>query len=74
MPYLTLLIALCFAIFYHRLGEAEYGGGWLLTLVSVVLSVVGLLVLHFGVPGNLLLQGGLFVALWIWNMRTPKRS
>jgi hypothetical protein len=69
MPYLTLLIALCFAVFYYRLGEAEYGGGWLLALVSVALSVVGLFALHLGVLGNLLLQGGLFVALWIWNMR-----
>jgi len=73
MPYFSLLIILCCAIFYYRLGEAEYGGGWLLALVSVVLSVVSLLVLHWGWRGTLLLQAGLFVALWVWNMRSSKR-
>lgn len=73
MPYLTLLIVLCCAIFYYRLGEAEYKSGWLPALASVALSAAGLFVLHLGTWGNLLLQAGLFLALWAWNMRPSKR-
>jgi len=73
MPYFTLLIVLCCAIFYYRLGEAEYGGGWLPAVVSVGLSALGLLVLGWGWRGNLLLQAGLFVAFWIWNVLYHKR-
>jgi hypothetical protein len=73
MPYFSLLIVLCCDIFYHRVGEAEYSGGWLLALISVALSVVGLLILHWGWLGVLLLQAVLFFALSIWNMRSKKR-
>ena len=73
MPYFSLLIVLCCAIFYHRVGEAEYSGGWLLALISVALSVVGLLILNWGWLGLLLLQAVLFFALSIWNMRSNKR-
>ena len=72
MPYFSVLIVLCCAIFYYRVGEAEYSGGWLLALISVVLSVVGLLILHWSWLGVLLLQAGLFFALSIWNMRSKK--
>ena len=73
MPYFSLLIVLCCAIFYYRVGEAEYSGGWLLALISVALSVVGLLILHWSWLGVLLLQAAQFFALSIWNMRTKKR-
>ena len=73
MPYFSLLIVLCCAIFYYRVGEAEYSGGWLLALISVALSVVGLLILHWGWLRVLLLQAALFFALSIWNMRSQKR-
>lgn len=74
MPYFSLLIILCCAIFYHRLGEAEYGGGWLLALISVGLSVASLFLLHWGWWGTLLPQAGLFVVLWLWNMRSSRRQ
>ena len=50
-------------MFYYRLGEYEYGSGWLLALVSVMLWVLGIFALKFGWSGNLLLnrkfaQGG----------------
>jgi len=73
MPYWSLLIVLCFAIFYHRVGEAEYSSGGLLALISVVLSVVALLILRWGSLGILLLQAALFFALSRWNMRSKPR-
>lgn len=73
MPYYSLLIVLCFAIFYHRVGESEYSNGWPLALISVALSVVGLLILHWGWLGVFLLQAALFLALSIWNVRSKKR-
>ena len=71
MPYLTLLLIICCAVFYYRVGEQEYGSGGLLALISVVLWVVGILAFRFGWLGNLLLQVGLFFALTFWNMRRP---
>ncbi len=72
MPYATLLLVICCAVFYYRLGEFEYGSGWLLALVSVTLWVLGIFVLKFGWSGNLLLQVGLFIALTWWNMRRKR--
>ena len=69
MPYLTLLIIICCAVFYYRVGEAEYGSGHLLALISVALWVTGAFLFKFRWPGNLLLQVGLFFALSLWNMR-----
>jgi hypothetical protein len=73
MPYFALLVVLCCATFYYWVGEAEYNGGWVLALISVMLSVLALLVLHWGWLGVLLLQAALFFALSIWNMRSKKR-
>jgi hypothetical protein len=69
MPYLTLLIIICCAVFYYRVGEAEYGSGELLALISVVLWVIGVFLFKFGWLGNLLLQVALFFALSLWNMK-----
>jgi len=71
MPYTSLLLIICCAVFYYRLGEAEYGSGWLLALVSVALWAVGIFLFKFGWVGNLLLQVGLFFALTVWNMMRP---
>ena len=68
MPYLSLLLIICCALFYYRVGEEEYGSGALLALISVTLWVVGIRALRLGWVGNLLLQAGLFVALTFWNM------
>ncbi len=69
MPYATLLVVICCAVFYYRVGEYEYSSGWLLALVSVMLWVLGIFVLKFGWLGNLLLQVGIFIALTFWNMK-----
>jgi hypothetical protein len=68
MPYSTLLLVVCCAVFYYRVGEHEHGSGGVLALVSVGLWVLGSLLLHFGWLGNLLLQVGLFIALTFWNL------
>jgi cobalamin synthase len=71
MPYITLLLIVCCAVFYYRVGEQEYGSGGLLALVSVTLWAIGILASRLGWLGNLLLQVGLFFALTVWNMRRP---
>jgi len=68
MPYTTILLIVCCASFYYRVGEAEYGSGLLLALVSAVLWLIGSFALGFGLLANLLVQVGLFFALTTWNM------
>ena len=68
MPYTSILLIVCCASFYYRVGEAEYGSGMLLALVSAVLWLIGGFGLGFGLIANLLVQVGLFFALSIWNM------
>jgi len=74
MPYTTILLIVCCAVFYYRVGESEYGSGGLLSLLSVALWTVGILALRFGWLGNLLVQAGLFLGLTIWNMTRQKRK
>jgi uncharacterized membrane protein YfcA len=74
MPYTTLLLIICCAVFYYRVGEQEYRSGWLLALISVALGGLGILAFRFGWLGNLLLQVGLFFALTCWNMLRPPRK
>jgi uncharacterized membrane protein YobD (UPF0266 family) len=73
MPYTTILLILCCAVFYYRVGESEYGRGALLALASVALWVLGSYALWFGWLGNLLVQVGLFFALTFWNTQRAKR-
>ena len=74
MPCTALLLIICCAVCYYRLGEHEYSSGGLLALISVVLWVIGIFVLKFGWLGNLLLQVGLFFGLTCWNMmRKPPK-
>lgn len=73
MPYTSILLIVCCAVFYYRVGESDYDGGGLLALVSVALWLVGDFALGFGTVGNLLLQVGLFFALTFWNMLSPIR-
>ena len=74
MPYTTILLIVCCAVFYYRLGESEYGSGGLLALASVALWAIGTFALRFGALGNLLLQVGLFFALTLWNMKRRARK
>jgi len=74
MPYTTILLIVCCAVFYYRVGEFEYGSGGLLALLSVALWVIGSFALGFDWLGNLLIQAGLFLGLTIWNMARQKRK
>ena len=71
MPYTTILLIICCAVFFYRVGEQEYGAGGLLATGSVALWAVGIFLFKFGSLGNLLLQLGLFCALTLWNMMRP---
>ena len=73
MPYTTILLIVCCAVIYYRIGESEYGRGALLALASVALWVLGSYVLRFGWLGNLLVQVGLYFALTFWNIQRAKR-
>jgi hypothetical protein len=73
MPYTTIFLIICCAVLFYRIGEAEYGGGTLLALVSVTLWLLGSYALGFGWLGNLLVQAGLLLALTFWNMQRAKR-
>ena len=74
MPCTTILLVICCAVFYYRLGEFEYGSGGLVALASVALWVIGTFALGFGLLGNLLVQVGLFFALTVWNIMRRKRK
>ena len=74
MPYTSILLIVCCAVFYYRVGEQGYGSGALLALVSVVLWVIGTFVFRLGFLGNLLIQVGLFFALTFWNMARRERK
>jgi hypothetical protein len=67
-PGFGLVIMLACAVFYYRLGEAEYGGGLLLGAASLALWLAGAYFLHFGLLGCLLVQACPFIGLTIWNM------
>ena len=74
MPYTTILLIVCCAVFYYRLGEFEYGSGGPLALASVALWVIGTFALEFGLLGNLLVQVGLFFALTVRNIMRRERK
>ncbi len=74
MPYTTILLIVCCAVFYYRVGEFECGSGALPALASVALWAVGIFALRLGWLGNLLLQVGLFLAITIWNMMRRERK
>ena len=74
MPYTTILLILCCAVFYYRVGESEYGSGGLLALASVALWLIGSFLFGFGSLGNLLIQIGLFIGLTFWNMARRQRK
>ena len=70
----TILLIICCAVFYYRLGEFEYGSGGLLALASVAVWVIGTLAFRFGWLGNLLVQVGLFFALTVWHIMRRERE
>jgi hypothetical protein len=68
MPYLLILMIVACAIFFHRAAEFENESSLVWTGLSVVVSVVTLFFLHWGWPGCLLGQIGLFAGITVLRM------
>lgn len=72
MPYLTILIILCFAIFFHRAAEFENESVLIWCGLSVAISVVAVFWLGCGWLGISLGQIGLFIGITFFRiMRKP---
>jgi hypothetical protein len=68
MPYFAILLIVVFAVFFHRAAEFENKSGLLWSGLSILVSVVTLFFFHWGWPGALLGQAGLFVGIGIFRM------
>ena len=67
-----MLILLACTIFFYRLGESEYGAGYLIGGISLALSLASIYLFHLGWLGCLLVQGGLVAVLTLWNLAFKK--
>jgi len=63
----VVVAAVC-AVVYYRLGEIEYGRGFLLGAISVLVSCVTSLLLGWSGLASILAQMGIFVVMTIVNM------
>jgi hypothetical protein len=70
---LDLVAMLACAVFYYRLGAQEYSSGIWPAAVSVGLWLGARYFLGFGMLGCILVQVGLFGALWLWNVVRQQR-
>jgi biotin transporter BioY len=72
MPYLSILMMVACAIFFHRATEFENESSLIWTGLSVVISVMTLFVLGWGWLGCLLGQAGLLLGITIFRiLRKP---
>lgn len=70
---MSLVILICCAIIFYRLGESDYGRGGLVCIVSIVVGLVSYyLVPHYLIPlplwSMIIGQILLFVALFVYNL------
>lgn len=76
MPYFDfyagILLAVILARLFFRIGAEEYNNGWVVCLLSVALSMLGILVLPGGVKTVAILHGLLYIALWVFNCITER--
>ena len=68
MPYLSILMMVACAIFFHRAAEFENDSSLAWTGLSLVISAVTLFVLGWGWLGCLLGQAGLLLGITIFRM------
>jgi len=68
IPYFGILLAVVFAVFFHRAAEFEDESGLLWSGLSVLISVVALFFFGWGLLGCLLSQVGLFVGIGIFRV------
>ena len=65
MPYLSILMMVACAVFFHRAAEFENESSLVWTGLSVMISAVTLFVLGWGWMGCLLGQAGLLLGITI---------
>ena len=68
MPYLTILMMVACAIFFHRAAEFENESSLVWTGLSVVISAITLFVFHWGWLGCLLGQAGLLLGITVFRI------
>ena len=72
MPYLSILMMVACAIFFHRAAEFENDSSLAWTGLSLVISAVTLFVLGWGWLGCLLGQAGLLLGITVFRvLRKP---
>jgi hypothetical protein len=67
--YLTWFLVIAGGIFYYRLGEKEYGQGFLSAAASVAISLVTRAGLGWGLVGFVAGQLALLAGMTFYNMR-----
>ena len=72
IPGFWLVAMLACAVFYYKVGEAEYSSGLVMGCVSVALWLAASFLLGWGWTGCLLVQAALFALLTIWNVARDK--
>jgi FtsH-binding integral membrane protein len=70
---LSLIILICCAIIFYRIGESDYGRGGLVCILSIVVGFVSpYLISHYLIPlpvvSLIIGQVLLFVALLVYNL------
>jgi hypothetical protein len=74
IPGFGLVAMLACAVFFYRLGEQEYSSGIWPAAVSVGLWLGPSYFLGLGMLSNILVQVGLFVVLWLYNVVRDKTT
>jgi hypothetical protein len=68
MPYIALIWAYVFAVFFYKVGDMEYRKGYIPCLASIAISLICIVAFKFGSKGLFFCQTILFIGLWIYNI------
>lgn len=68
-----LALGIAFAVFFYRVGEADYDRGYLTALASIGITSIASFGFDSGAWGVVLGQILLFGGLWIFNLRRSPR-
>ena len=74
LPYMSLIITVCAAVFYYRAALFENESPLLWTALSVLTSILALLVLGFGWLGCILCQLALLAAITLYRALRSARN
>jgi hypothetical protein len=72
MPLGILLLVCCLVLFY-RLGDYEFGSGFVTAGLSLLFGALALFVFSWGVGGYIASQVALLLLLWGYNVRRQER-